>query len=211
MKKIFGVGVVVFFVLILGVSPCQPPVEERCGNGVDDDGDGLVDCDDREDCIGTPDTVIFNEFQPHPWVAVPESAQYVELRNTSSSSCVDLAGWVVQNSRQAVVLANLPNGAVIPPESFYVIAGSRDPNLNCGITAALQFNMGTSMVPEQDWFKLWDDSDQVRDFRKYVNDCPVGHSLEVWGASLHCATTEYGVEECGPGTFGTPGVENSCN
>jgi hypothetical protein len=34
---------------------CEPVADaEDCDNGVDDDGDGLVDCDDTEDCDGAP-------------------------------------------------------------------------------------------------------------------------------------------------------------
>ncbi len=32
---------------------CQPVHELVCDDGIDDDGDGLTDCDDEEDCLGT--------------------------------------------------------------------------------------------------------------------------------------------------------------
>jgi hypothetical protein len=32
---------------------CQPLVEVDCGDGIDDDDDGLTDCDDVDDCLGT--------------------------------------------------------------------------------------------------------------------------------------------------------------
>lgn len=34
---------------------CTPDHELDCSDGVDDDGDGLVDCEDEEDCLGTED------------------------------------------------------------------------------------------------------------------------------------------------------------
>ncbi len=33
---------------------CTPSHEQVCDDGVDDDEDGLTDCDDTEDCLGTP-------------------------------------------------------------------------------------------------------------------------------------------------------------
>ncbi|MEM1347801.1 MAG: hypothetical protein AAGI01_04530, partial [Myxococcota bacterium] len=38
---------------IAGCSSCQPAVLENCINGVDDDGDGQVDCNDT-DCAAYP-------------------------------------------------------------------------------------------------------------------------------------------------------------
>ncbi|MCP4123921.1 MAG: tail fiber domain-containing protein [Bacteroidetes bacterium] len=55
MKKLILLLIPFFAFTFLVVISCKDeevdPVED-CGNGIDDDGDGLVDCDDFDDCIG---------------------------------------------------------------------------------------------------------------------------------------------------------------
>jgi len=47
----FATGIVAGLLLSAGLSCSAPQVREICGNGIDDDGNGQTDCDDR-DCAG---------------------------------------------------------------------------------------------------------------------------------------------------------------
>ncbi len=85
-------------------------IEDICDNGADDDGDGLVDCDDPDcaafpGCIGVAGMVI-NEINPNIGV----SRDLIELLVTSAGSTNGVA--IVQDGSALETLATMPDVTV---------------------------------------------------------------------------------------------------
>ncbi|RLG67598.1 MAG: hypothetical protein DRO11_09950 [Methanobacteriota archaeon] len=82
MKKgtLIIIGLLILLVLIMGMfAYTQITKEEICDNGRDDDGDGLVDCDDA-DCEDHPEWKEETEKNP-PAVAVTTTARLVRIQD----------------------------------------------------------------------------------------------------------------------------------
>ena len=57
--------------------PCPPPAKEICGNGVDDDNDGLIDCKDA-DCPPCPPTCTSPKVDP---CSIPNCNKFMGYKN----------------------------------------------------------------------------------------------------------------------------------
>ena len=94
------------------------PVPEVCDDGIDNDCDGAVDCDDS-DCDNDPacQNVVINEVA---WMGMPvcqSTKEWIELRNMTDNP-IDLSGWTLISATDGspaitltgVIPANGPNG-----------------------------------------------------------------------------------------------------
>ena len=86
MKWILSSIIVIFFIKIC-------PAQEICNNGIDDDGDGLIDLNDVEDCIcGIISTDVIGDFEEYS--CCPTS--YTTNLNDVGIECLN-DGWEAAN------------------------------------------------------------------------------------------------------------------
>lgn len=124
------------------------PFEDVCDDGLDNDGDATIDCDDT-DCIGTPEcsgitgSLVINEIdydQPGT-----DAAEFIEIKNVSGSP-IDLADYRVYliNGISPVppyIIIDLPS-VVLAAGDYYVICGNSATVPNCD----LDVNPDTNLI-----------------------------------------------------------------
>ena len=110
---------------VTGISESEEcvPTQEVCDDGIDNDCDGLVDCDDS-DCDNDPacQNVVINEVA---WMGMPPCStndEWMELRNLTDRD-IDLSDWTL-NAADGEPEIDLTG--VIPANGYYLLERTND-------------------------------------------------------------------------------------
>jgi cysteine-rich repeat protein len=128
-----------------GGVPCVPRCLDdstaiECVNGVEQQVTcgGVCDLCSGGLCVNL-NSLIFTEVMIAP-PGGDSARQYMEIFNPSTTTPVDLTGWVLAWN-PPISQSRTLTGGVVPPQGYLVIAGSAAEDLNCGIGADLGVSM----------------------------------------------------------------------
>ena len=202
-----------------------PPPEdfEDCADGLDNDGDGAVDCNDSE-CMGGTNLIV-TEIQMHPSKIADVDGEYVEFTNFDDR-CVDLSKATIAED-SGLPPSPLPSNSLVKPGATFVVAGAFYPADNCGVTANAAWAYDSTLNDGHDTVTLKAaDGTQLVRLEYCVGaevggcqgdwpSCPDGAALEYCGPDdatsnaqgelWQCATQAYGC-----GDLGSPKAFNAC-
>ncbi|MGA1400179.1 MAG: SUMF1/EgtB/PvdO family nonheme iron enzyme, partial [Phycisphaerales bacterium] len=129
----------------------NPDAEEICGNGVDDDCDGLVDCEDP-DCFG------FDGCSPQDWATVLEfEPDPTVLTDPEARAAIIATGlpWRVRDNRTQIEMLLVPAGTFVmgcSPSLQSGCAGDENPIHQVILTRP--FYLGRYEVTQAEWTAL---------------------------------------------------------
>ena len=238
--KLLDCGVVVctfLIVMSLLIAPvCSETVESECTNGVDDDHDGAIDCNDSDceqdpacqpvDCTGEQNCgheqcsggsrLILSEVHYHPVYALDETGEFLEFFNPGTR-CTSLRGWKVRESNGTET--QFPNGAVVAAQGYYILEGGYEQPCDCAFEVNGIFAMNFFLNDDGDTITLMNSDDEIVVQYTYVEGaCAPGASIIycVFGNVFDCSNEPYPPsEQCSESSecpdFGTPGAPNVCH
>jgi len=199
----------------------NPMAEEICNDGIDNDCDMLVDCDDDwclyEPVCAPPNSIVINEIMQNPDSPLNDSdAEWFEIYN-NSDDYINLEGCIISdNNSNSHIISPLISTLIIPGHGYAVLARSGDFNLNGGIVPDYVYDNFTLTNGEDKIIITCDglEMDRVEYDDGATFPDPTGMSMILADPSLDnniggnwCVSTSI----YWAGNLGTPGVANdSC-
>lgn len=117
---------VIIVLLPLVISAQIQLTETNCSNGIDDDGDGLIDCFDP-DCIGNPDCALLNNGSPQNGVA-EGTGSFFEITNSdylnvTLASSTDINIFMSSVPQMISMNISKPEATTVPYDVTITITG----------------------------------------------------------------------------------------
>ena len=205
---------------VTGISESEEcvPTQEVCDDGIDNDCDGLVDCDDS-DCDNNSvcqngSDIVINEIMQDPTAVDDRYGEWFELYNTTDQP-IDLEGCVVSDNGSDSF--TITGSLVAPAHGYLVLAKNGNTGTNGGVDVDYAYNSHMDLTNNDDEIILTCDGaemDRVEydggpnfpdlDGASMILNNPSSDNNV--GSNWCVSTTSYG-----DGDLGTPGGSNdSC-